>query len=218
MNRCSGLGLFLMTITGIVVMFWLMSGQKETLKIPPAEIGSSPPCEQGSADTPDSCGDQRRAVILPENPAAPFEASDVSTHALLPVADPPPNFNNLSPELQEQVRAAASEYQLGHYAHAAMLALDTLDKLNTRYSGPDNSLLILGLYAGAGLSYEKLGYTDLAVEQFQKVLALDPGHRGSIDAMRRLDPVFVARHLALPGTENTGASAQTGSSAATNTE
>ncbi len=83
------------------------------------------------------------------------------------------------------------EVAAGNYDYAALIALDA-EELSADY--PQVQLLLLSSIAR---NYENLGYLDMATEQYRRVLAIDPGHAPSYNALRRLDPEFDATHREL---------------------
>lgn len=104
----------------------------------------------------------------------------------------PINAEQLPPELQEMVQVIFVEFYKGNHEFAALIALDALE-ISDAY--PNVTLM---LHTTIGVNYEKLGYIDMAIEQYQQALALLPGHHNSYNALRRLDPEFAANHPELP--------------------
>jgi hypothetical protein len=104
---------------------------------------------------------------------------------------------DLPPELSALLGTIMKEVAAGNYDHAALIALDA-EELSADY--PQVQLLLLSSIAR---NYENLGYLDMAIEQYRRALALDPGHAPSYNALRRLDPEFEAIHpeLGSPATD-----------------
>lgn len=98
----------------------------------------------------------------------------------------------LPPELQEMVEVIFVAFYQGNHEYAALVALDALE-LSDAYPN-----VMLMLHTTIGVNYEKLGYIDMAIEQYQQALALLPDHRNSYNALRRLDPQFAANNPELP--------------------
>ena len=105
----------------------------------------------------------------------------------------PIKAGEVPPEVVEMMRAYFYELMSGNFDHAAMIALNTLE-LTT-----DHPKLTLLIHSHAGYCYEKLGYIDMAIEQYQLALAMFPEQRQSYQAMRRLDPEFAKTHPEFPG-------------------
>lgn len=141
-------------------------------KLKKAEEGDYPPATTGSApDTPIAA-----MPALPREPdyAAPIQGQDL-----------PPALLNL-------MQAAFVEFYRGNVEYAAMLSQDALE------ISDDYPAVKPTLYGMIGYSYEKLGYNDMAVEQYRAALAIYPLQRTSYDGMRRLDPEFADTHPKLP--------------------
>jgi tetratricopeptide (TPR) repeat protein len=101
------------------------------------------------------------------------------------------DHREISPELRETLRNAYIAFSKGNLDHAAHLSLDALE-LSDSYPAIRPTI-----YSLLGLCYEKLGYFDMAMEQYWQALSLYPEHRASYKAMRRLDPQFAETHPAL---------------------
>lgn len=99
---------------------------------------------------------------------------------------------DLPPEVLEQVQALYTEAALGNYDHAAHVALDLLEQAENY---PQYRPMLHGI---VGYAYEKLGYIDMAIEQYRSALAIFPEHRPSYMAMRRLDAEFARNNRPLP--------------------
>lgn len=116
-----------------------------------------------------------------------------------PEPEPEPDYEaqiwadkDLPPALLNLMQSAFVEFYRGNVEYAAMLSQDALE------ISDDYPAVKPMLYGMIGYSYEKLGYNDMAIEQYRAALEIYPLHRTSYDSMRRLDPEFAASHLKLP--------------------
>lgn len=81
--------------------------------------------------------------------------------------------------------------QQGNTEQLAILCKDTAEQAG------DYPELYTQMRHCAGYSYEKLGFIDMAIEQHQLSLIVDPEHSGSYPALRRLDAGFARENPAL---------------------
>lgn len=128
------------------------------------------------------------------------EASKRPRDPALDLPTPPPKadivgksrFEQLPDELRNQLMNVYTEMGYGNFDQAAHTALDALE---LAHEYPD---IRAELHYYQGLCYERLGYTDMAIEQYNEVLALQPLHRSSYAAMRLISPEFASANEELP--------------------
>jgi tetratricopeptide (TPR) repeat protein len=125
----------------------------------------------------------------------PQTGDNVTQEAAAPVLKTAVKFAQLPSELREMIGTYFIAYRQGNYDFAALVALDAIE-LSDDY--PKIKIL---MHAGAGQCYEKLHFIEMAIEQYQQALVIDPKHRPSYMALRRLDPEFAASHPELPKPE-----------------
>jgi tetratricopeptide repeat protein len=101
-------------------------------------------------------------------------------------------------EIDRCIARGILEQTRGNFDQAVHVFFDCLSALENY---PE---LTVKLRAMIGRSYERLGYIDMAIEQFQRALAMDPGNPLSNAALKRLDPESIGRataNSALPAAE-----------------
>lgn len=150
------------------------------------------PIEQ-PAPTQDKVLKEQTALIDMQPPPTSKESTPEAVAPDLKTAAP---YTQIPIELREMIRDAFTAYRQGNYDFAALIALDAVEISNDY---PQIKTLMLN---GAGLNYEKLGFIEMAIEQYQLALEVTPKYRPSYNALRRLDPAFAASHPELPKPEH----------------
>ena len=155
--------------------------------IKPPVVTAAPPHESGVDTGHSAPADTAAAAAVAERVIEP----EVKTE---PDYTLPIRAQDLPPELVGLMQAAYGEFGRGNIEYAAMLAQEALA------ISEDYPAVRPMLYGMIGYSYEKLGYIDMAMEQYRLGLDLYSLERNSYEGMRRLDPEFAATHPELPVT------------------
>lgn len=177
--------LLIIVLLGSIYLVYL--SQQPTSAISPAANDHQPTLQSPSIP-------QDILIEAGIKPAPAFE--DIAPEALTPdskTVTPPVAFPD---ELRDMLVAYFNAQKQGNYEFAALVALDAIE------ISDDRPKLKVVLHAGAGQSYEKLGFIEMAIEQYQFALVINPEHRLSYISMRRLDPEFAASHPDLPKPQN----------------
>jgi hypothetical protein len=188
MLRKLSLVLVLVLLIVSLVTWW---GSRERPTLPDLPDNAVPAPAMGTDSSP--------ATLRPADATAPGEEGELSptrTQGEVKQAgdaaardDQSPAIpTDLPPELSALLGTIMKEVAAGNYDYAALIALDA-EELSADY--PQVQLL---LHSSIARNYENLGYLDMAIEQYRRVLAIDPGHVPSYNALRRLDPEFEAIH------------------------
>lgn len=156
--------------------------------------------------------DLSKDIYLPNTPKAPTRTTtggpsgEKRLEAPMKAPDPEPDlppptpetdtvgkspFERLPEELRNQLMNVYSEMGYGNFAQAAHVARDALE---LAHEYPEWRI---ELYYYQGSCFEKLGYTYMAIEQYNRALALQPMHRSSFSAMRRISPEFASANAEL---------------------
>jgi hypothetical protein len=120
------------------------------------------------------------------------EPQDISPTQSEPDYDTNLRLQDIPPELMLLLSAVFREHQAANHAHSALLALDVI-----ALSGDLPKLKLL-MRSTIGWNYEKLGYMDLAIEQYRVALSMRGKNQVSYAGMRRLDPEFAKSNPEFP--------------------
>jgi tetratricopeptide (TPR) repeat protein len=188
---------WILVAAGLAALFFLTQklGQSSAVQERPVQPLTNQPVATGAVH-------QAPDIVYPAPETGQLDVGSLPTPSVEAVSEVSlPDYQadfdgaDIPLELREMLRDGYVAFSKGNLDHAAHLSLDALEM------SYDYPAIRPTLYSLVGLCYEKLGYFDLAMEQYGEALSLYPEHRASYKAMRRLDPQFAETHLALPKLE-----------------
>jgi hypothetical protein len=184
----------IITLILIAAVYWLWRAPEPEPGIGISLIADQPlPTEQPA--TAEVTVLLEQAVVGDIQPSPPPTGNNITQEAVAPDVKTAVPFTQMPIELREMTMAYFMAYRQGNYEFAALIALDAIE------ISDDYPAIKIMMHTGAGLNYEKLRFIEMAIEQYQLALAMNPEHRPSYTALRRLDPEFAASHPELPKPE-----------------
>ena len=152
--------------------------------------------QQPTLHSPSIAPDKPSEAMINPAPAVDPDIQDITPETSTPDPKTVTPRVTFPAELSDMLASYFTAQRQGNYEFAALVALDAIE------ISDDYPKLKVVLHAGAGQSYEKLGFIEMAIEQYQLALSINPEHRLSYISMRRLDPAFAASHPELPKPQN----------------